>query len=73
LTLLKGVSTKKRIEAIFQTIGKRRKLIGYRAAYDGFVISAVLFPTYRAAEDALDTFALDELATMGAAVLARAA
>jgi hypothetical protein len=63
----------KEITPVFEKVGKRRKLRGYRATFDGFSISTILFRSYRDAQDALDAFALDELAAAGAHILARAA
>jgi hypothetical protein len=63
----------KEITPVFEKVGKRQKLRGYRATFDGLSISTILFSSYRDAQDALDAFALDELAAAGAHILARAA
>lgn len=59
----------KHIEIIWEVRGKRRKLIGFRAFYNGFEIGT--FDYRDQAQEALDNFALDELAVMGSAVLGR--
>lgn len=61
----------KHIEAIWEVKGRRRKLIGFRAFYNGFEIGE--FKYRDEAQAALDTFAYDELAVVGSVVLGRAA
>lgn len=50
----------KLITPVFQTIGKRKKLIGFEASYDGFVIGR--FDDRESARAALDAYVYEALA-----------
>lgn len=50
----------KEIKAVFETIGKRRKLIGFDAFYGDHLVGR--FDDRAAASAALDAYAYDELA-----------
>jgi len=54
----------KEITTLFETIGKRRKLIGFEAKYNGEIIGT--FDTHAEAEAALDRFVYDELTRVAA-------
>ena len=54
----------KTITPLFETIGKRRKLIGFRATYG--TIEVGTFDTHAEAEQALDRFVYDELTRVAA-------
>lgn len=54
----------KEITPLFETIGKRRKLIGFRATYG--TIEVGTFDTHAEAEQALDRFVYDELTRVAA-------
>jgi hypothetical protein len=54
----------KEITPLFETIGKRRKLIGFRATYGAVEVGT--FDTHAEAEAALDRFVYDELTRVAA-------
>jgi hypothetical protein len=61
----------KQIIAVYERRGRREKLIGFDAYFDGQRIG--FYETYPAAQRALDELAYDEAARAGAYLLGRAA